>query len=257
MDVRIAHAGLVARTDRPDAVALDDRRALGHSDGAQVGEGHRPAVRGLDRHAPAVARDRAGERDEARGRRAHGRADRPGDVEAAMEPGRLRLLRVEGERLQYRPVGRPRPGARGRHDRERDQKCEQESPHEPSPHLCRQRPATAGLDLHRFAARRERAAECCRVGSVRLVRLVGQPGERLFATVRMAAAVVNAVGAVVTELSQRSAVEVVSGHVRQATKRPRRPRGGAFRRPRAQRPRPVPPRRPRAKPHPPPARSRP
>ena len=89
VDVRVGHPGLVARTDRPDAVALDDRRALGHSDGAQVGERDRPAVRRLDRDAPAVARNDAGERDDPRRGRADHRPERPGDVDPAVVAGRL------------------------------------------------------------------------------------------------------------------------------------------------------------------------
>ena len=89
VDVRLADAGLVARADRPDAVALDDRRALGHGEGAEMGQRHRPAVRGLDRDAPAVPRHRAHERHHPRGRRAHQRSEGAGDVDAAVEPGAL------------------------------------------------------------------------------------------------------------------------------------------------------------------------
>ena len=168
--MRLAHAGLVARADRPDAVALDDRRALGHSDGAQVGERDRPAVGGLDRHALAVGRDRAGERDDASGRRAHAAPTGPGDVDAAVEARRLRLLGVEGERLQDRAVGRPRPGARGR-DAATTHEREQEPPREHEPPSSSRGRGDTPLSCRRDRRRAPRPAP-------------GQLGERLFATVR-------------------------------------------------------------------------
>ena len=198
MDVRLAPLRLAARTDRPDAVALGDRHAPRHGDRAEVGERDRPAVGGLDRHALAVRRDRARERDDARRGRAHHRPRRARHVDAAVLAGRLRVRRVVRERLQDGAVRGPRPGARHRDEDERGDEHEQEPSHGREP----------------------------RWSSVR---------ERLFATVRDGAA---PLANLFTELSQRAAVELVPGHARSAARRPRRRRAAALPRPRARPPRP-------------------
>ncbi len=187
MDVRFRYAGLVARTDRPDAVALDDRRALGHGDGAQMGERHGPPVGGLDRHALAVRRDRAGERDHAGRGRPHDRPELARHVDTAMLTRRFRHLRVEGERLENEAVDRPRPGPCRGDDGKRNHEHEQDSPHELPPRSGRWRP-------------RGEVAYWENVCS---------------STVRTVAAVVKPDYRFVTETLQRAAVEVVSRHVRE------------------------------------------
>lgn len=119
MDVRLTPLDCPARPDRPDAVALGDRRALIDRDGAEVSEGHRPAVRRLDRHRPAVRHHRAGERDDPCCRRAHEGARGRGDVDAAVLAGGFRDGRVEGEGLEDGAVDRPGPRARHRNEDER------------------------------------------------------------------------------------------------------------------------------------------
>jgi hypothetical protein len=124
VDVRRGDLWLAALTDRPDAVALGDRRALRHGDGAEVHERHRPAVARLDGHGPAVRRHRAGERDDARRGGAHDRPEVAADVDAAMPARDERIVGVERERSEDRAVGRPGPGARGRDDGEHEKERE-------------------------------------------------------------------------------------------------------------------------------------
>jgi len=124
VDVRRGDVRLAALTDRPDAVALRDRRALRHGDGAQVHERHRPAVARLDGHGLAVRRDRAGERDDARSRGADDRPVGAADVDAAVPARDERVVRVEREGSEDRAVRRPGPGARRRDDGEHENERE-------------------------------------------------------------------------------------------------------------------------------------
>ena len=84
MDVRPAHLGVSAGTDRPDAVALGDCRALRHHGRPQMCQRHRPAVAGLDRHRLPAARHGADEADDARCGRTNLLARIAADVDAAM-----------------------------------------------------------------------------------------------------------------------------------------------------------------------------
>jgi hypothetical protein len=100
VNVRPIHLAVAARADRPHAVALGDRRALGHRKRAEVRERHGVAFRRRDRDAEARARHRSGERHGAAGGRDDRRAGCPGDIDAAMLPGGIRVRGVEDERLQ-------------------------------------------------------------------------------------------------------------------------------------------------------------
>ncbi len=133
MDVRLAHLGVAARSDCPDAVAFGDCRALLNGDRPEVGERHVVPVGRLDRDRLAARRHRARERHDSRSRSEHRRTRIAADVEAAMLPRRVRLRAVEGERLEHRAVGRPRPRARRGCENERDREHEQESSHGTSP----------------------------------------------------------------------------------------------------------------------------
>jgi len=99
VDVGLKHLGIAARTDRPDAVALRDRRALRHGDRAEVRQRDGVAVGGRDRDALAGRRHGAGERDDAGDRCEHLRVGRAAEIDAAMLASRERMLRVEAERL--------------------------------------------------------------------------------------------------------------------------------------------------------------
>jgi hypothetical protein len=117
--VRLRQLDLAGRADRPHAVTLGYRRALGDRDRAEVGQRDGVPVGRRDREALARSRDDAREghrpgrgRDDARAR---GRAD----VDAAMLARRVRMCRIERERLQDRPVGRPGPGTCRRCQKER------------------------------------------------------------------------------------------------------------------------------------------
>jgi hypothetical protein len=109
LDVGTVHLGVAARADRPDAVALGDRRALGNRDRPQLRERHRPLVRGQDRHRLAAARNRAGEGDHPGSRSEHRLPRLTADVDSPMLASRVRVCRVERERKEDRPVRRPRP----------------------------------------------------------------------------------------------------------------------------------------------------
>jgi hypothetical protein len=115
--------------ERADRVSFGDGRALRRADLAEVRERDRPAVGGLDRHRPAAAGDRPGERD----RPGRGRANRSpgvaGDVDASVLPAGIRARGVEGEGGNDAAVCGPRPGVGGRRDDKRDREREQESVH--------------------------------------------------------------------------------------------------------------------------------
>jgi hypothetical protein len=109
MDEGLRHLGVAARTDRPDAVALGDRRALRDGDRAEVRQRDGVTVGGRDRDALARRGDAARERDDAGGRCRHLRVGRASDVDAAMLACGKGMLRIEAERLQDGPGGGPRP----------------------------------------------------------------------------------------------------------------------------------------------------
>jgi hypothetical protein len=114
LHVGAGRLGVAAGTDRPDAVALGNRRALGHRDRPQLRERHRPAVRGQDRHRLAAAGNGPRECHDPRRGSEHLLARLTTDIDAAVLSRRVRMGRIEGERNEDRPVGRPRPRP-GRH----------------------------------------------------------------------------------------------------------------------------------------------
>ena len=185
----VTHSGLVARTDRPDAVALDDRRALGHGDRAEVGERDRPAVGGLDRHALAVPRDHARERDEPCCRSMNHVPELASDVEPAVVAGCFRLIGVERDRAgsparlpatsRHRPARRSRARSRGR--------AEIAAWVITSSLVSSSDRSAVGVGMWSLPRRRGFAPR-------------GQVRERLFATVRRAVPGVNGCGSVVAEL---------------------------------------------------------
>jgi len=112
VDVGDVQLGYAARPDGSDGVSLSDGRTAPHSEGAQVHERHRVAIRRLDRHGLSSARDGARERHRARcgsdDRSPGGRAD----VDPAVLAGRVRMRGIEREGGQHRPCHRPGPAER-------------------------------------------------------------------------------------------------------------------------------------------------
>ena len=116
MDVGNGELSGAARADRSDGRALDDTRVAGDADRAEVGQAHREPVAGLNGDRHPVRRHRAGEADDTRRRGEHRHIGVGSDRDAAVLPGRVRMRRVERERLEHRPADRPRPRARTRHE---------------------------------------------------------------------------------------------------------------------------------------------
>jgi len=107
------HVGLcrfrvIGRPDRADRAPLHDGRPLPDRGRGQVGQRDRVAVGGLDRDDETVPGHLPGEADRPAGSGADTRAARPGDVEPAVLPRRVRV-RAEAERPQHGPVRRPCP----------------------------------------------------------------------------------------------------------------------------------------------------
>ena len=103
--------GGAARTGEADHVPLGEGRAFGCAERAEVRERDREPVGRRDRDRLAGAGDRAGERHRAGGGRTHGLARLGADVDPAVLARRVRVRRIEDERLQDVAAGRPRPGA--------------------------------------------------------------------------------------------------------------------------------------------------
>ncbi len=119
MDVGLRDLDLAARPDRADPCPFGDRGALGRADRAEVRQRHRVTVGRLDRDALPRGRDRPGEGDRPRGGRDDRRAGVASHVDASMLAGRVRMRRIEDERLEHGTARGPRPGAcrRGEHER--------------------------------------------------------------------------------------------------------------------------------------------
>ncbi|HEX3805308.1 MAG TPA: hypothetical protein VHV52_00865 [Gaiellaceae bacterium] len=129
MDVRLRVCA-VARADRADGDALADDCALQDRDGAEVRDRDRVPVGRRDRHRLARVRDRAGERHRAALGCGHRRAERPGDVDAAMLPARVRMRLVEIELLEDVAARGPCPGLRqGRGDERGQGRKEEQDTH--------------------------------------------------------------------------------------------------------------------------------
>ena len=110
VDVRRRHLGVAAGADRPDRVALGNRCTLRDEDRAEMGERDCVPVPGEDRDTLAGGGDGPGERDRTALRRDNCCARVAGDVDPAVLPGRIRMSRIEGKRLD--DVARSRPGPR-------------------------------------------------------------------------------------------------------------------------------------------------
>jgi hypothetical protein len=128
--VRLCEVG-VARGERAaDDVSFRDLRVPRDGERGQMRERDRQALGGRDRDARAGGRDGAGERHQTCGRGEHGRAGVGADHDAAMLPRRIRVRRVEQERLEDCPVRGPGPGLRCGHDDERgEDRDEHETTH--------------------------------------------------------------------------------------------------------------------------------
>jgi hypothetical protein len=88
VDVRLRVLRVARWADQPDRRPLLEQCVRLDGDRAQVDEGDGVAARGPHGDGAAAARDGAGEADDATDRRAHLRARRAGDVDAAvLSPG--------------------------------------------------------------------------------------------------------------------------------------------------------------------------
>ena len=112
----VGHSALAAPAGDTDRIALGHACALRDVDLAEVRERDGVAV-GLDRDGPARGRDDTGERDDSGRRRAHGLAGGPGDVDAPVLAGGVRVgaERVGAEHVAVAAAtSRPTPVGRGR-----------------------------------------------------------------------------------------------------------------------------------------------
>ena len=163
MDVRPAHLGISAGTDRPDAVALRDCRALRHHGRPQMRERHRPAVAGLDRHRSPAPRHGADEADDARCGRTNLLARIAAEVDAAMLICPVRVIRVEQERLNDRSARRPgpRPGGRDADERRQHDTHDDGPPRglRRPPRPCGWPPCVAAADRRAIATSAQREQE--------------------------------------------------------------------------------------------------
>jgi hypothetical protein len=125
VDVGLAGDRVGALADRSDALALRDVRAARDGDGSELQQRDGEPVGGPDRDRAAAVRDRADEADVAGDGRAHHRADRPADVDAAMLTAGVRV-RAERERSQELPVDGPGPRSRGGGRGERSERADDE-----------------------------------------------------------------------------------------------------------------------------------
>jgi hypothetical protein len=99
--------------DRTDTRSFDKRLAPPDRDRAQMREGDRKPVLGLDCHALAADRDGPGEGDRSGGWSRNRRARGSADVDAPVLPARIRIF-PESERSQHRALNGPGPGSRFR-----------------------------------------------------------------------------------------------------------------------------------------------
>ena len=163
MDVRPAHLGISAGTDRPDAVALRDCRALRHHGRPQMRERHRPAVAGLDRHRSPAPWHGADEADDARCGRTNLLARIAAEVDAAMLICPVRVIRVEQERLNDRSARRPgpRPGGRDADERRQHDTHDDGPPRglRRPPRPCGWPPCVAAADRRAIATSAQREQE--------------------------------------------------------------------------------------------------
>jgi len=111
MHIRDSVLGHPARADRANRAALGDSRPPPDGQGAEMEQRDGVAVRRLDRDRPPAGRHGAGERHDATRRRHNRGTGSRADVDAAVEPVRIRIG-PEAELLQDRPLHRPGPALR-------------------------------------------------------------------------------------------------------------------------------------------------
>ena len=128
-EVHVRHGvlGYAARADGAHGGPFGDRRAAFDRQRSEMQQRHGVAVGRLDRDRAAARRHRPGERDQARGRRAHGGAKRRADVDAAVKAAGIGVG-AEAEPLQHRPLNRPDPAVRARG---RNESCGRATAREP------------------------------------------------------------------------------------------------------------------------------
>jgi hypothetical protein len=118
VDVGLGPFGLAASAGDADGVALGNGGAPSDLDRAEMRERDGEAVPGQDRQGDAVGGDRAGERDDTRGRRAHELTGASPDVDAAVLAGGIGV-RAVGVGSKHGAAERPAPRVRPWRDRER------------------------------------------------------------------------------------------------------------------------------------------
>jgi hypothetical protein len=129
MDVRHVVLGLATRPDGADVLGLADGVAAPNGDRPEMRQRHRQTVRGLNRQALAADGDASGIRDRSGSRRGHVCARGCADVDAPMLTRRIGVA-TEHERLEHRPVDRPRPrSGRRRRDECQDDDQDRDEPH--------------------------------------------------------------------------------------------------------------------------------
>ena len=116
MDVRLGQLGVARGADRPDSIALDDRRALRDRERAEMRQRDGVPVGRRDREALARGRDGAGKGHRSGRGRDDGGAGVGADVDATMLARGVRVRGIEDERLQTGPsagqLQAPAAGAR-------------------------------------------------------------------------------------------------------------------------------------------------
>jgi hypothetical protein len=135
IDVGHVQLGDAARADGSHRFALAHGGSAPHAERAEVHERDGVAVRGLDRHDLAAARDAARERDRSRGGRDDRSPRRGADVDPAVLARRVRVAGIEGKPDQHRPCHRPGPGERRSRDDQGGGSCESEQAHLDGPPL--------------------------------------------------------------------------------------------------------------------------
>ena len=165
----------------PDACSLGHRLAPLDGDGAELEQRDRMPVVGSDRQRPAAVRHGSDERDRPSNGGPHRLADRRSDVDSSVLPARVRVG-AEAERPQERPFDRPRPPLRTSRPGERTERADEYETLHASTSVVRV--ANDVIERSSVSGRCQRRRRRC--------------------------------GRVVTLLSQRAPVEVVSGHARQS-----------------------------------------
>jgi hypothetical protein len=121
VDVRHRDLGVSTRADRGHRIALGDGGARADEHRTEVRERDGVAVGRGDRDAPPGGGHDAREGDGPARRGDHRRAELVCDVDATVVPRRIRMRRIEAERLHDVAARRPRPRGGGGHEAERGQ----------------------------------------------------------------------------------------------------------------------------------------